>query len=511
MPDSRSIILTKIIATIGPACADLQTLVRLIEEGIRVFRINFSHGSYDEFERSLSLARGASERAGEPVGVLGDLSGPKIRVGKVREGGIELAVGQRVEFQRQPIIAGEAVSDGAALFSTTLPQLIDDVQPGQRLFVNDGAIRMLVVDKAGSGEDRRLVCHVTHGGVVTSTKGINLPDTDIKSPSITEQDWKCADWAVDHGVDFLALSFVRRASDVEQLKRYLDDRQPAGGQSISVIAKIEKPQALDDLDAIVNVADGVMVARGDLGVEMDLAEVPVIQKRIIRMCQDYGKPVIVATQMLQSMIDKPFPTRAEASDVANAIFDCADAVMLSGETAIGRFPVQSVHTMARIAGAAESYLRNAPSLRGRPPRTLRVSRYRTAALAHGVSVVVQDLGAKAVITWSQRGGGARYLSHNRLSIPIIAASSDPASLRRMCLLYGVTPILMAKPDRPEQFIDEVDREVIERGWAEQGDAVVIVKGEPLGIPGVTNELRIHYVGEVCRVPQESTDPNPLSA
>ena len=507
MGQGSPFILTKIIATVGPACARPEQLHKLIEEGVRVFRLNFSHGTFEQFAASLSAIRQAEAMAGQPIGVLGDLSGPKIRIGKVIDGGVPLEVGERVEFVRRPIVAGSVEAahpdDPSDLrrFSTTYPQLVDDVSPGQRLLINDGAIRLLVVEKTGSGEDQRLVATPTNAGLVTSGKGINLPDTAVSAPSLTEHDHACARWAMEHGVDFLALSFVRSAADVRQLKALLRTLRREGATPPPVVAKIEKPQALTDLNGIVEASDGIMVARGDLGVEMDLAEVPVIQKRIIGLAHDHGKPVIVATQMLQSMIEEPSPTRAEASDVANAIFDGADAVMLSGETAVGKYPAVAVSTMRRIAAAAEVHMRTTNNHFNRPPRKLQDSRYRTAAVAHGVSVIVGDLDAKLVVAWSELGGGARYLSQNRLPVPILAASSNGEALRRMGLLFGVVPLSMDRPGQndPNRWLNDIDALLLRRGWAQEGDPVVVVKGEPLGNPGVTNAIRVHYVGDVCRV------------
>ena len=491
-------ILTKIVATVGPSCANVAQVSRLIEEGVRVFRINFSHGQFSDFEQSLQVIRQASQQTGVAVGALGDLSGPKIRVGKVRPGGVELEVGQTVRFQTKPIVAGEDSRDEDPMsFSTTYPAFISDAQPGQRLLIDDGAVRMIVVRKEGDGA--QLVCNVTIGGLVTSSKGINLPDTEISAPSLTEHDWRCVGWAIEHEIDFLALSFVRQADDVRQLKdRLIEAVDDDPTVAIPVIAKIEKPQALEDLEAIVEAADGLMVARGDLGVEMDLAKVPGIQKRILWLARDHGKPVIVATQMLQSMIESPSPTRAEVGDVANAIYEGASAVMLSGETAVGKYPIQAVQMMARIAKATQEDVARLAS-RDRPPRKLQESHYRTAALAHGVNVVVRDLDAKLMGVWSQRGGGARYLSQNRPDIPIIAASSDPAVLRRMNLLYGVIPVEMDRPASIEAFANKIDSLILDRGWGKPGDEVVLLAGEPIGMPGLTNTLLIRYLGGVCRV------------
>jgi len=499
VPEPRPFILAKIIATVGPACSSPEVMVRLIEEGVRVFRINFSHGSFEEFARSLAAVRRAAETTGHNIGVLGDLSGPKIRVGKVVDGGVELRVGDRVEFRKQPVVAappGGHSQDRCVVFSTNFPSMIDDTQVGQRLLIDDGNVRLLVTEKVGEGENTRVVANVTVGGLVTSNKGVNLPDSaSLSVPSLTDYDVACVAWAVEHDVDFLALSFVRKAEDLRMLKLLLPVRAANHASYIPVIAKIEKPQALDDLDAIITEADGVMVARGDLGVEMDLAEVPGIQKRVIALCHDYGKPVIVATQMLQSMIGSPSPTRAEASDVANAIYDGADAVMLSGETAVGQYPVQVVATMARIALCTQRLLGERAAA-GKPPIRLQQTRYRTAALAHGVSIIVRDLDAKLVATWSELGGGARYLSQNHLDIPIIAASSNAEALRKMSLLYGVFPVLMDRPTDSAAFIRRLDALIDELGWAHEGDAIVVVKGEPIGTPGVTNELLIHYLGDI---------------
>ncbi len=494
------VVLTKIIATVGPACEEIKTLVRLIEEGARVFRLNFSHGLFEHHERRMMAVRQASEIAGVPVAILGDLSGPKIRVGKVRDGGVMLNIGDQVDFQRPALITGvdEPLcknTTAAVTFNCTYPDLVNDVEPGQRMLIDDGAIRLLVTEAHGSGEDRRLSCSVTVGGLVTSSKGVNLPDTPLSLPSLTAWDLKCVDWAIQHKLDYLALSFVRSGKDITELKALLSSKRDGLDAPIPVVAKIEKPQALDDLDAICAASDAIMVARGDLGVEMDLSKVPVMQKRIIRAAHDHGKPVIVATQMLQSMIESAGPTRAEVSDVANAIYESVDAVMLSGETAVGKYPIQAVAVMSHIAREVERDMASDPQRKPQPPRKLQETRYRTAALAHGVSVVVEDLRATLVATWSELGGGARYLSQNRLGVPIVAASSNPPALRRMALLFGVTPVFMDRPQTALEFLQRMEKLVLERGYVIKGDAVVIADGEPLGTAGVTNRLRIHYMGD----------------
>lgn len=507
-PTTNDLLLTKIIATVGPACADADKISKLITEGARVFRINFSHGTVEHFDRALTAIREAAKITGEHVAALGDLSGPKIRVGKVQEGGITLFTGHRAVFVREPIVAVPAAGDARdpVVFSTTFPAIIDDVRPGQRLLINDGEIQMRVIGSEGTGAKRRLTAEVVVGGLVTSSKGINLPDSDLTTSAVTSHDWDCVQWAIDHELDFLALSFVRKAADLRELKSGLGAMLSRAGKQgtlkMSIIAKIEKPQALDELDAIVQESDALMVARGDLGVEMDVAEVPIIQKRIISAAHAQGKPVIVATQMLQSMIESPVATRAEVSDVANAIFDGADAVMLSGETAVGKWPIDAVRMMARIARAAGRGYEEARGTLGQiepGPSKLVGGRYRTAALAHGVRVVVRDLGAKLVVTWSQQAGSARYLSQNRFRVPIVAASSSHASLRRMALLHAVLPIHMDAPASKEAFIDHMDALILKLGLASQGDPIVVVTGEPIGVAGVTNGLQIHYIGEACKL------------
>ncbi|MEM8736997.1 MAG: pyruvate kinase [Planctomycetota bacterium] len=514
MPSTtQPLLLTKILATVGPSCSEPDTLVRMIEEGARAFRVNFSHGDFPDFARSVESIRSAADQTGVSVGILGDLSGPKIRVTTVTGGALELAVGDHVEFTQRDVVADRDEATGVVTVGTTYPEMVDDVEPGQRLLVNDGAIRMLVTDRvrptdpAEQGrrpEDPRLICRVTTGGTLSNKKGVNLPDTQVSAPALTDWDEECAAWAVENQLDYLALSFVRKADDVRQLNALLmklgrDNRKLRSHTRLPIVSKLEKPQAIEELDEILEETDAVMVARGDLGVEMDLAEVPILQKKIIRQAHDHGKPVIVATQMLESMIESYTPTRAEVSDVANAILDGTDAIMLSGETAVGAHPIQAVHTMARTAQLTEAYDAERRAGTTKPPANLQDSRYRTAALAHGVSTIVNDLRPAYVVMWSELGGGARYLSQNRLRTPIITVSSKESALRQMALLFGVHPVHMTRPTDTADFLDRVDRLLLDNEWANPGDAVVIVKGEPLGIPGVTNKIRIHYLGDVCRL------------
>ena len=499
------LVLTKVLATLGPSTADPAVVTKLIQEGVRVFRLNFSHGGFDAFARTLAVARKGIEASGLPVGILGDLSGPKIRCRGVVGGSVELAPGDTVEF-----VAGDddavEVAPGRFRLGTTYDPIVDEVEVGHRVLVNDGAIRLMTTlvrpaDHADGDGRTALMCRVTYGNTLTPNKGINLPDTDVSAPALTAWDRECAAWAVEQDLDFLALSFVRNAGDVEQLLGLLeslgrDNRSMGSRTRLPVIAKIEKPQAIEALDAILDVSDGVMVARGDLGVEMDVAEVPVLQKRIVKHAHFLGRPVIVATQMLESMIDAPTPTRAEVSDVANAILDGADATMLSGETAVGKYPAITVATMARTARVAEAYLNETGIKPTQRPAPEGLRDHRAAAIARGVAAIVEELNPRFVVIWSETGGGARYLSHTRLRRPIIAFTSSPRAERQMTLLYGIRPVLVDTPADTEAFIRQIDETLVGHGWGEPGETVLIVKGEPIGTPGVTNKIRIHELRAV---------------
>lgn len=496
--------MTKIMATVGPACADQAALVRLIQEGARCFRLNFSHGSFDDHHRMLKTIRAAADQTDIDVGVLGDLRGPKIRTGRLAEGPIDLEPGDHVEILAKDVDGYRDATSQVVYIPSTYENLVEEVGPGHRVLIDDGAIHLLCTDRLTVGQVNdalgpRLICSVTTPNTLKANKGINLPDSKISASSLTDFDHECVQWAIENQLDYLALSFVRCGDDVTQLKGLLADQLSRGVASPPIIAKIETPQATRNIDDICDQADGIMVARGDLGVEMDLAQVPVVQKQVIASAHDHGKPVIVATQMLQSMIDQPQPTRAEVSDVANAIIDGADAVMLSGETAVGSHATAAVHVMAHTARVVGRYDRATRKGSFSPPRMLQASRYRTAAIGHAAGVMVHDLGARYVVLWSELGGGARYISQNRIEVPIIAVSSNRAALRRMSLMYGVHPAWMARPENSNEFTHEADKLLIERGWAKAGDPVVMVQGEPLGTPGVTNQLRIHYVGDVVNV------------
>ncbi len=490
--------LTRIVATLGPATDQMDELLRVVASGATIFRLNFSHGSVEDHERRLTMVRGAATRTGRVLAVLGDLCGPKIRVGKVEAPGIQAHSGQDVVID--PSVPVSRDGDVPTL-SCTYPEIAGEVEPGSRVLINDGAVRMLAVEREGTG----LRCRVTVGGLISSGKGINLPDSTISAPAVTGEDRTWASWALSHGIDFLALSFVRRAEDVRELREWLSASERgesandscAVGEVMPIVAKIEKPEALENIDSILKEADGIMVARGDLGVELDVARVPVAQKQLIARARAFGKPCIVATQMLESMIERAGPTRAEASDVANAILDGADAVMLSGETAVGRHAALAVETMRRIAFATEGHLRTERRRFGLPAMW-REARDVPAAIAHAAWTLYDDLDAALVIVWSEGGGTARRLSQNSINVPILAFSSDPVAVRRMAILRGVHPILSRElPQHRSEFAQMADVEAVRGGWARAGQPVVLVGGKPFGVPGTANTVAIRIAGALA--------------
>ena len=487
-PRGASAALTKVVATLGPASASAERIEQLVHAGARVFRLNFSHGDFRDHAALLSEGRRVEARCGIPIAFLGDLAGPKIRCGEIPADAPPLAPGELVEL----VSRGPTTHASARAVPVNRPEILREIGDGDRVLIDDGAVRTLCIGASSGG----VLCRVTTGGRIRTGAGINLPDTSLSLPALTDHDRACVDFAIEQDLDFLALSFVQRAADVRGLNELLVARQ---SDPIPVIAKIEKPQALADLEAILDTAWGVMVARGDLGVEIDVTRMPLVQKQILRAAHDRGRPAIVATQMLQSMITSPHPTRAEVTDVAAAIFDGTDAVMLSGETAVGDYPVQAVEMMRRIAETTQGHFAATPEHVIHPPTKLQAQRHRTAALAHGVAAIVRDMGIGVIAIWSQRGGGARYLSQNRLAIPILAASTDPRAVRRMALLFGIFPARLERPANTADYADRIGRRAEAEGWARRGDPMVIVAGEPIGTPGVTNAILIHYVGEVCRL------------
>ena len=468
---------TKIVATVGPASRDRKTLADLAKAGCDVFRVNFSHGTVQDHALALRSIREVEQETGSPLAVLADLCGPKIRVGPIDGGSVRLTEGDTIAIQRQPI------EGTAGRISTTLAELVDQARAGQDLLLDDGKIRLRVVQVLpGDG----IVCEIVVGGVLSSGKGINLPHTQLGIPALTEKDRADAAWIAGQAFDYVALSFVRSPTDVLDLRKVLAQ----AGSGAHVIAKIEKPQALESIEAIIDAADGIMVARGDLGVEMDLPAVPIAQKRITRLCQRAGKPCIVATQMLESMIHSPTPTRAEVSDVANAVLDQADAVMLSGETAVGEYPAAAVEMMNRIARAVEAAHDPADAAVCMPVAGAEVP----AAIASAVRELMSRLDIAAVAVFTISGATARLLSKSRLNRPILAMSPEMASVRRMCLYYGVVAAHQTEPPvHTRDILAIASRLAVEQRLAKSGQRLLVISGRPIGEPGNTNTLVVHTI------------------
>ena len=467
---------TKIVATIGPASAEPDVVRRLVQAGCDVFRINFSHGTDEQREQFLSGIRRVERELGRPLAVMADLCGPKIRIGEIDGGAVLLGENQRITIVREPVVGN------AKRISTTLHELVDAVKPGQQILLDDGKLRLAVEGREGADA---VVCRVLQGGMLAGGKGVNLPHTDLNLPALTEKDRRDAAWIAARDFDYVALSFVRCPEDVQQLRRLLED----GGCGAHIVAKIEKPQAVEQIEGILQAADAVMVARGDLGVEMDLPAVPVAQKNIARLAQQAGKPCIIATQMLETMTTSPTPTRAEVSDVANAVLDHADAVMLSGETAVGKHPVEAVAMMDRIVRAMQVY-HDQTAVALPVPHAAGLTMVAMAAAVREV-LAVEEIAAVAVFTLT--GTTARMLAKSRLTCPILAISPDPAVVRRMCLYYGVDAFQADAPPHTRDVLDLAAKYALQRGLAERGDKIVVVSGRPIGVPGNTNTLVVHTV------------------
>ncbi|GAA1363443.1 pyruvate kinase [Arthrobacter rhombi] len=467
----------KIVATFGPAIGTLEKTLQAIQAGVDVARLNMSHGEYSTHAENLANVRQASEKLGRPVGVFADLQGPKIRLGRFSNGPHLLAAGDRFTITIDDV---EGTKD---ICSTTFKGLPQDVAVGDRLLVNDGRVALRAVEV----DDRQVVTEVVTGGEVSNNKGINLPGVAVNVPALSEKDEDDLRWALRAGVDMIALSFVRNASDIQRVHEIMDEE----GRRLPVIAKIEKPQAVDNLEEIIDAFDSIMVARGDLGVELPLEQVPLVQKRAVELARRWAKPVIVATQVLESMIESPTPTRAEASDCANAVLDGADAVMLSGETSVGAYPIETIETMARIITATEDHgLERIPPL-GTRPRT------RGGAITRAAVEIADQLDAKFIVAFTQSGDSARRLSRLRPSKPVLGFTPLKQTYNTLTLVWGVQPRLVAFADHTDKMTAQVDESLQNEGLAEVNDLVVIAAGSPPGQAGSTNSLRIHRVGDIA--------------
>ncbi len=464
----------KIVCTLGPASSAPERLAELVAAGMDVARLNMSHGDYADHEANLNNVRKAAEQAGRPVGVLADLQGPKIRLGRFANGRETLAEGARFA------ITVEDVPGTAERCSTTYKGLCGDVSPGDLILIDDGRITL----KASEVTATDVITQVVVGGPVSNNKGINLPGVAVSVPAMSEKDTEDLRWALRHGIDMVALSFVRSAKDIELVHQVMDDE----GRRVPVIAKLEKPQAVANLDEIIDAFDAFMVARGDLGVELPLEEVPIVQKRIVTAARRWAKPVIVATQMLESMISSPRPTRAEASDVANAVLDGADAVMLSGETSVGEYPVLTVQTMARIIHNTESHgLDRMQDIDWDPHTT-------SGVITKAAAEVGQRIGAKFLVAFTHSGDAARRLSRLRSSIPVLAFTPIEQTRASLTLNWGVESFLVPMVGHTDDMIRQVDAALIETGRISEGERVVIVAGSPPGVAGHTNMVRVRRIG-----------------
>ncbi|MDX3132562.1 pyruvate kinase [Streptomyces europaeiscabiei] len=468
----------KIVCTLGPATDSYDQVKALVEAGMDIARFNLSHGGHAEHDERYQHVRKAADETGRSVGTLADLQGPKIRLGRFTEGPVLLE-----RDDTFTISVEEGVEGDSEVCGTTYSGLAADVSPGDHILVDDGKVTLEVTAVDGPQVHTRVV----EGGVVSDNKGLNLPGVAVSVPALSEKDEEDLRWALRTGFDVIALSFVRSGRDIERVHQIMDE----AGRRLPVIAKIEKPQAVDNIEEIVAAFDGIMVARGDLGVEMPLEQVPLVQKRTVKLAKRNAKPVIVATQMLDSMINNSRPTRAEVSDVANAVLDGTDAVMLSGETSVGKYAVETVRTMSRVVAAAEEDM----LVKGLPPLTEHNKpRTQGGAMARAAAEIGDFLDAKFLVAFSQSGDTARRLSRYRSPIPLLAFTPDPATRSQLSLTWGVETFLGPSVDSTDAMVDQVDELLLTYGRCKKGDVVVITAGSPPGVAGFTNMVRVHHIG-----------------
>ncbi|MGN7478100.1 pyruvate kinase [Solibacillus silvestris] len=473
---------TKIVCTIGPASESPEMLDKLIEAGMNVARLNFSHGNHEEHAIRIAAIRDASERMKKPVGILLDTKGPEIRTHTMENGEVHLVAGQVIDISMTEVLGNES------RFSVTYDQLIEDVDQNDMILLDDGLIELRVLAK--DLEQGLIHTIVENAGILKNKKGVNVPGVSVKLPGITDKDAADILFGIDQGIDFIAASFVRTAKDVLEIRELLEQNE---GSHIQIIPKIENQEGVDNIDEIIEVSDGLMVARGDLGVEIPAEEVPLVQKSLIRKCNQVGKPVITATQMLDSMQRNPRPTRAEASDVANAIMDGTDAIMLSGETAAGLYPVESVATMNKIANRTENALdyRAIVAKRSREKEA-----NMTEAISQAVAYTSINLGVKAVLAPTESGNTARMIAKYRPGVSIIAVTSQPTTAQKLTLVWGVKPILTHRVTTTDEILELSVDEALKYEYVSHGDVVVITAGVPVGEAGTTNLMKVHVIGDL---------------
>lgn len=468
---------TKIVCTMGPATDQEEVLLALIESGMNVARFNFSHGSHEEHRRRMDMLKKLRKQCDKPVAILLDTKGPEIRTGVFEEGKAVLEPGKTFTLTCRDVMGN------AEQASVTYPKLYEDEKPGSRILIDDGLVELVV--REVRGED--IICEVVNGGVVSDHKGINVPNVHINLPYMSERDKEDILFGIEQGVDFVAASFTRTAEDVMQIRTLLDEN---GGEDINIIAKIENAEGVEKIDEIIAAADGIMIARGDMGVEVPDEEVPVIQKMIIKKVYEAGKQVITATQMLDSMMKHPRPTRAETADVANAIYDGTSAIMLSGETAAGKYPVESLQTMVRIAERIEQDVdyRKRFFIHDR-----KANPDITDAICHATCTTAHDLNARAIITVTKSGRSARMISRYRPGCDIIGCAITEKVSRQLNMSWGVTPVLLQEKEEVFELFDYATEACLEKGLVEKGDVTVFTSGVPIGISGTTNMIKVQVV------------------
>ena len=471
---------TKIVCTIGPASESIDTLKELIKSGLNVCRLNFSHGNYEEHGKRIDNIKAARNEMKLPIAILLDTKGPEIRTGKFLSPEVNLVEGQNFIITMEDVLGDETKC------TVSYKELVNDVKPGNQILIDDGLVGLVVKEIKG----QEILCIVQNAGTIKDNKGVNVPNVKINLPAITPKDKKDIEFGIEQGIDFIAASFVRKASDVLAIREILEENNAT---NIQIISKIENQEGVDNIDEILEVSDGLMVARGDLGVEIPTEDIPIVQKELIKKCNILGKPVITATQMLDSMIRNPRPTRAEVTDVANAIFDGTDAIMLSGETAAGKYPLESVKTMASIAIRAEQTLDYEELLKTKVKlRQLNI----TNAISHATCTTAIDLKASAIITATASGYTARMVSSYRPSAPIIAATNSEMVMRQMGLVWGVYPLLAEKGLSTDDVFEKSVQSALDMDYISSGDLVVITAGVPVGIAGTTNLINVHIASEI---------------
>ena len=471
---------TKIIATIGPASSSPRVLKKLIFAGVDVFRLNFSHVDYEAFEEIIDNIHRLNQKLDSHVAILADLQGPKIRVGELANEGILLKSGDTVFFTTDP-----AGTTKGAIF-VSYRNLARDVKPGETILLDDGKITLRIKQTDGKSI---VEARVLNGGMLYSRKGVNLPDTRLTLPSLTEKDKKDVQFILDHEIDWIALSFVRLAADIEGLKSLIKTLKP--NHTLPIIAKIEKPEAVKNMDSIVEAANGIMVARGDLGVEIPLQNVPMVQKKLVKKCLEHARPVIVATQMMEGMLNNPRPTRAEVNDVANSVMDGADALMLSGETSVGKYPVETVETMQKIISQVERYegiynKLHVPVVKNNP-------RFISDSIIYSGCNVAREAKAKAIVSVASSGYSTAKISSHRPNATIFGFAGKKSILRRLNILWGVKPVLFDRYINTDQTITDLKAELKQRGLAQPGDLLVHISNMPINEPGKSNMLKLGYV------------------